>query len=102
MERRREKNAGWMSVPQFGAWDQKGGASPNYSMVFGQARENRKQAKKDVKHLSLGNEAELVSRHGHHTQHHRHQQHPHKSQDDDSLARKKKFMTYVNCCIKPH
>jgi len=52
---------GWTAVPQFGEWDQKGGASPNYSMVFGQARANRKEFKKNVKHLSLGNESELAA-----------------------------------------
>jgi len=50
-----------MAVPQFGAWDQKGGASPNYSMVFGQARAKRKQAKNQIK---LGNEANLVAKRG--------------------------------------
>ncbi|KAK9673573.1 hypothetical protein RND81_12G176000 [Saponaria officinalis] len=102
MERRRENNTGWMSVPQFGAWDKKGGSSPNYSMVFGQARENRKQAKRDVKHLSLGNEADLMSRHAHHHAQHHHHPHPHNRSQDDSLTRKKTLMTYVNCCIRPY
>uniref|UniRef100_M4E6C8 RIN4 pathogenic type III effector avirulence factor Avr cleavage site domain-containing protein n=1 Tax=Brassica campestris TaxID=3711 RepID=M4E6C8_BRACM len=28
------KNSPWLSVPQFGDWDQKGGTIPDYSMDF--------------------------------------------------------------------
>ncbi|XP_062082271.1 uncharacterized protein LOC133788707 isoform X1 [Humulus lupulus] len=56
-----EKN-GWMSIPQFGGWDQKGGT--DYSMVFSRARANRKQQKMDLsefKRSSLGNEREFIN-----------------------------------------
>ena len=49
------------AVPQFGAWHQKGGASPNYSVVFSQARAKRKQDKHEIK---LGNEANLAAKPG--------------------------------------
>ncbi|MED6122339.1 hypothetical protein PIB30_038915, partial [Stylosanthes scabra] len=53
------------SVPQFGGWDQKDPAATNYSMVFAQARANRKSMKSDLsdslKRSSLGSEEDLVS-----------------------------------------
>nr|GMC64235.1 uncharacterized protein LOC109147236 [Ipomoea batatas] len=55
-----EKNAPWLSVPQFGDWDQKG-ALPDYSLDFSKIREMRKQNKRDVSRASLGNEEELMS-----------------------------------------
>ncbi|OAY57935.1 hypothetical protein MANES_02G136400v8 [Manihot esculenta] len=80
---KQEKN-GWTSVPQFGGWDSKTPVNTDYSVVFQQARANRKQQKRDIKHPSLGNEREFA-----HTQ------------QDDSVMRKKKILTYINCCIKP-
>ncbi|KAH7520713.1 hypothetical protein FEM48_Zijuj08G0174600 [Ziziphus jujuba var. spinosa] len=55
-----EKNAPWLSVPQFGDWDQKGQV-PDYSLDFSKIREMRKQNKRDVSRASLGNEEELIS-----------------------------------------
>ncbi|KAB5548080.1 hypothetical protein DKX38_011486 [Salix brachista] len=55
-----KKNAPWLSVPQFGDWDQKG-ELPDYSLDFSKIREMRKQNKKDVSRASLGNEEELVN-----------------------------------------
>nr|GMC57842.1 uncharacterized protein LOC109147236 [Ipomoea batatas] len=55
-----QKNAPWLSVPQFGDWDQKG-ALPDYSLDFSKIREMRKQNKRDVSRASLGNEEELMS-----------------------------------------
>ncbi|KAF3663574.1 putative pre-mRNA-processing factor 6-like [Capsicum annuum] len=55
------KAAPWLSVPQFGDWDQKGGVMPDYSMDFSKIRENRKQNKRDLSRASLGNEEELIS-----------------------------------------
>ncbi|KAF9597847.1 hypothetical protein IFM89_021932 [Coptis chinensis] len=83
MENRREKPV-WMSVPQFGGWDHKTGAAPDYSMVFTRARANRKEVKKETTRSSIGNEQELIV---------------HNNQDD-AIARKKKILTYFNCCIK--
>ncbi|KAL5580334.1 hypothetical protein UlMin_012776 [Ulmus minor] len=87
MDKHKEKN-GWMSVPQFGGWDHKGPGATNYSMVFSQARANRKHQKNELtkfKRSSLGNERELIN-----AQH-----------EDDSVMRKKKILTYINCCIRP-
>ncbi|CAN4106486.1 unnamed protein product [Withania somnifera] len=60
MDDRKEKAAPWLSVPQFGDWDQKG-VMPDYSMDFSKIRENRKQNKRDLSRASLGNEEELIS-----------------------------------------
>ncbi|XP_057807021.1 uncharacterized protein LOC131021757 isoform X1 [Salvia miltiorrhiza] len=59
MEDRKERNAPWLSVPQFGDWDQKG-PLPDYSMDFSKIREMRKQNKRDPSRASLGNEEELI------------------------------------------
>ncbi|OMO87178.1 Pathogenic type III effector avirulence factor Avr cleavage site, partial [Corchorus capsularis] len=48
----------WTSVPQFGGWD-KGPGATNYSMVFSQARANRKQQKINIRR-SLGSQQELI------------------------------------------
>ncbi|XP_004491234.1 uncharacterized protein [Cicer arietinum] len=57
------------SVPQFGGWDQKAPGATDYSMVFTQARENKKHQKTDltqVKRNSIGNEQDLAkASHGH-------------------------------------
>ncbi|XVE83239.1 hypothetical protein DITRI_Ditri16bG0071800 [Diplodiscus trichospermus] len=58
MEDRKEKNAPWLSVPQFGDWDQKG-QLPDYSLDFSKIREMRKQNKREVSRASLGNEEEF-------------------------------------------
>ncbi|KAI3798561.1 hypothetical protein L1987_33838 [Smallanthus sonchifolius] len=55
-----EKNAPWLSVPQFGDWDQKG-PLPDYSLDFSKIREKRKQNKRELSRTSIGNEEELVS-----------------------------------------
>nr|XP_016474370.1 PREDICTED: uncharacterized protein LOC107796146 isoform X2 [Nicotiana tabacum] len=60
MDDRKEKTEPWLSVPQFGDWDQKG-VMPDYSMDFSKIRENRKQNKRDLSRASLGNEEELIS-----------------------------------------
>ncbi|XP_058079373.1 uncharacterized protein LOC131227579 [Magnolia sinica] len=92
MENKKENNA-WKAVPQFGGWDHKTGGNTNYSMVFSQARANRKQHKSDFNRGSLGNEEELIPKHHHHlVAGHHHQV--------DSPSRRKKFLSYFNCCIK--
>ncbi|GER48989.1 mitochondrial transcription termination factorfamily protein [Striga asiatica] len=60
MEDHKERNAPWLSVPQFGDWDQKG-ELPDYSMDFSKIREMRKQNKRDPSRASLGNEEELIT-----------------------------------------
>ncbi|KAK4441409.1 hypothetical protein Salat_0475800 [Sesamum alatum] len=60
MENSRGKNR--MSVPQFGGWDGKAQDETNYSVVFSQARANRKKHKSELPTRSsngLGNEFEL-------------------------------------------
>ncbi|MCL7021831.1 hypothetical protein MKW94_009952 [Papaver nudicaule] len=86
--------------PDLGGWEQKvgGGFNTDYSMVFNRARANRKQVKKDRINNpnSIGNEAEINPVHQHH--HHHHQQHNHAH--DDSVIRKKRILSYFNCCIR--
>ncbi|KAF7834215.1 uncharacterized protein G2W53_009074 [Senna tora] len=60
MEDRKEKAAPWLSVPQFGDWDQKGQV-PDYSLDFSKIREMRKQNKTNLSRASLGNEEELMA-----------------------------------------
>lgn len=54
-----QKNGGWLSVPQFGDWDQRGQV-PDYSLDFSKIRETRKQNKTNISRASLGNEEEFV------------------------------------------
>ncbi|KAF5180920.1 sorbin/SH3 domain protein [Thalictrum thalictroides] len=96
-----QKTAPWMSVPQFGDWDQKGGV-PDYSMDFSKIREMRKQNKRDPSRASLGNEEEFISQPNSNDQ-----LHPHPHQDDhhlrhkeDSPIARKSFLSYFNCCVK--
>ncbi|GLT81772.1 hypothetical protein SLE2022_002060 [Rubroshorea leprosula] len=83
----RKENATWMSVPQFGGWDRISQGVTNYSKVFSQARAKRKQQKSDARH-SIGNEEELVAT-------------TLPPQEDDSIMRKRKILTYINCCTRP-
>ncbi|KVI08540.1 hypothetical protein Ccrd_013089 [Cynara cardunculus var. scolymus] len=54
------KNAPWLSVPQFGDWDQKG-PLPDYSLDFSKIREMRKQNKREISRTSIGNEEDFIS-----------------------------------------
>lgn len=56
-----QKTVSWLSVPQFGDWDQKGGALPDYSLDFSKIREMRKQNKRDPSRASLGNEEDFIN-----------------------------------------
>ncbi|CBI21513.3 hypothetical protein AAG906_024129 [Vitis piasezkii] len=97
MEDRKEKAAPWLSVPQFGDWDQKGQV-PDYSLDFSKIREMRKQNKRDVSRASLGNEEELVAppttnadtRQTDH--HHYHQSH--------SPTGRRSILGCFSCCVK--
>ncbi|KAG2399500.1 uncharacterized protein HKW66_Vig0080180 [Vigna angularis] len=77
----KKKNAPWLSVPQFGDWDQKGQV-PDYSLDFSKIREMRKQNKTNISRASLGNEEELMASSTNnttntvHSDEHQHQ-HPH-------------------------
>ncbi|BFG35290.1 hypothetical protein CerSpe_215640 [Prunus speciosa] len=100
MEDRKEKNAPWLSVPQFGDWDQKGQV-PDYSLDFSKIREMRKQNKRDVSRASLGNEEELSATntanveppHNDHHPHHYHQRH-------HSPTTRRSIFSYFNCCVR--
>lgn len=75
------------SVPQFGAWDQKGGGGAggegtNYTVVFTQARADRKQNKSELPHHTLANHnnhlhqtTNTTFQPPHHKQHHHHHHH---------------------------
>ncbi|KAK4371403.1 hypothetical protein RND71_010878 [Anisodus tanguticus] len=95
-----KKNGPWLSVPQFGQWDQKG-VFPDYSMDFSKIRENRKQNKNDLSRASLGNENELIFStkrdassvySAHSNDHHYHQ--------NKSPTRMRRIFRYFNCCSK--
>ncbi|KAH1255461.1 hypothetical protein GmHk_04G011611 [Glycine max] len=81
MEQSKEKNAPWLSVPQFGDWDQKGQV-PDYSLDFSKIRETRKQNKTNISRASLGNEEELTASatNNANTVHSDEHQHPHYNQ----------------------
>ncbi|KAK4790977.1 hypothetical protein SAY86_031390 [Trapa natans] len=49
-----------MAVPQFGGWDHKSPESTNYSVVFSQARANRKHHKSGFGHKGLGEQREVL------------------------------------------
>ncbi|KAK9110586.1 hypothetical protein Sjap_018646 [Stephania japonica] len=99
MDDRKEKAAPWLSVPQFGDWDQKGGL-PDYSLDFSKIREMRKQNKRDISRASLGNEEELISSQStiNSDQPNHHEQLPH--HHVHSPTGRKSFLSYFNCCIK--
>ncbi|KAG6605945.1 hypothetical protein SDJN02_02690, partial [Cucurbita argyrosperma subsp. argyrosperma] len=126
MDTRAEKNNRWKSVPEFGGWDHNAPGASNYSVVFSQARANRKQQKTDLtefKRASLGNEREMMAmadKHLRQQNHHHHRHHSHNShhsryehhpqyqhrlrphQHDPVVPqKKKKILTYINCCIRP-
>ncbi|KAF8082842.1 hypothetical protein N665_0805s0012 [Sinapis alba] len=112
-EDRKEKNSPWLSVPQFGDWDQKGGgggAMPDYSMDFTKIREMRKQNKRDPSLASFGNEEELIKPpessaptaklttvHSENNQHFSPDRHHH--QPHSPSARRSIFSCF-NCCVK--
>lgn len=77
------QDKGRKAVPQFGAWEQKGGESSNYSVVFSQARAHRKQAKTVIRPLSLGNETDLVAQQNPHL----HPYHHHHQNDESTMVR---------------
>ena len=94
----KEKNTPWLSVPQFGDWDQKG-AVPDYSMDFSKIREMRKQNKRDVSRASLGNEEELISSTTTATTTTT-QTEPHHYHLNHSSTTRRSIFSYFNCCAK--
>ncbi|KAI3941347.1 hypothetical protein MKW92_047220 [Papaver armeniacum] len=96
-----EKNGSYLSVPQFGDWDQKGGL-PDYSMDFSKIREMRKQNKRELSRASIGNEEELISQNNtKKTDDLQQQQHQHHHQlHDNSPAARRSILSYFNCCVR--
>ncbi|KAL9459245.1 hypothetical protein AB3S75_002603 [Citrus x aurantiifolia] len=104
MEDRKEKNAPWLSVPQFGDWDQKGQV-PDYSLDFSKIREMRKQNKRDVSRASLGNEEDFInptapSNNKAHNNQDDEQHHFHQSHHHHSPTTRRSFLSFFNCCVK--
>ncbi|KAI9165123.1 hypothetical protein LWI28_008273 [Acer negundo] len=101
MEDRKERNAPWLSVPQFGDWDQKG-ELPDYSMDFSKIREMRKQNKRDVSRASLGNEEDFINPTAPsvNTAHNDQNRHFHHHQSQHSPTTRRSFLSYFNCCVK--
>ncbi|KAK8607012.1 hypothetical protein V6N13_052763 [Hibiscus sabdariffa] len=89
MEDRKEKNGAWLSVPQFGDWEQKG-QMPDYSLDFSKIREMRKQNKREMSRASLGNEDEFTNPTPTTTVHVHH----------PSPTAKRGIFSCFNCCIK--
>ncbi|KAI4317192.1 hypothetical protein L6164_025083 [Bauhinia variegata] len=100
MEDRKEKNAPWLSVPQFGDWDQKGQV-PDYSLDFSKIREMRKQNKTNLSRASLGNEEELMASNTTSVSTgHSEPQHPHYHQTQHSPTRRRSILSCFSCCVK--
>ncbi|XP_016452351.1 uncharacterized protein LOC107776907 isoform X2 [Nicotiana tabacum] len=77
------RKTGWLSVPQFGEWDQKTPSETNYSVVFSQARANRKHHKSDLTYRSYDFEQDLLCR----------------EREQAARRKKNKFLTYLSCCL---
>ncbi|KAK1432441.1 hypothetical protein QVD17_09337 [Tagetes erecta] len=106
LDRSDEKNAPWMSVPQFGDWDQKG-PLPDYSLDFSKIREMRKQNKRDISRASIGNDEELMSSYSSSNTSKLNAANnsapPHHGYDDDehpSPTGRRSILSYFNCCVK--
>ncbi|KAK8652754.1 hypothetical protein V6N13_126779 [Hibiscus sabdariffa] len=94
MDDRKERNAPWVSVPQFGDWDQKGQV-PDYSLDFSKIREMRKQNKRDVSRASLGNEQDLINP----TATAPSDSYP-QNHHSPSVTTRRRILNYLSCCVK--
>ncbi|KAK8482400.1 hypothetical protein V6N13_043597 [Hibiscus sabdariffa] len=99
MEDRKEKNAPWLSVPQFGDWDQKGQV-PDYSLDFSKIREMRKQNKRDVSRASLGNEEDFINPTATGVGTAPGDDHHNYPQNHHSPSTRRRILNYFSCCIK--
>ncbi|GAU32785.1 hypothetical protein TSUD_152320 [Trifolium subterraneum] len=97
-----------MSVPQFGGWDNKSKGATNYSLLFFQARENKKNLKTYLtRRDSIRNDqmfaiksAKKHHRHGGHGPYTRFSQHD--RGHSDPPERSKNVLSYMNwCSCKP-
>ncbi|KAK1410731.1 hypothetical protein QVD17_37270 [Tagetes erecta] len=94
-----EKNAPWLSVPQFGDWDQKG-PLPDYSLDFSKIREKRKQNKRELSRTSIGNEEEFISSNKSKVE--APQREPVVTNQDYNHppTNRKSLLSYFSCCVK--
>ncbi|KAL1347949.1 uncharacterized protein [Arachis hypogaea] len=101
------------SVPQFGGWDQRDPGSTNYSMVFAQARANKKSMKNDltesIKRASLGSDEEFLNANAN-ANHAQGKSHAnanaivnvnHAHQDEPLGMGRRRIPTFIDCCIRP-
>lgn len=95
----KEKNVSWLSVPQFGDWDQKGGALPDYSLDFSKIREMRKQNKRDPSRASLGNEEDFINPTAPANNRPQSEENQHFTQNHSPTPRRS-FLRYFNCCVR--
>ncbi|XXG50679.1 hypothetical protein AAC387_Pa02g4635 [Persea americana] len=75
-----QETSGRNTVPQFGGWDPKTGGSPDYSVVFSRARENRKKHKSEFNRPTLENDEQLAT-----------------NQSKDSTPARRKILSYLRC-----
>lgn len=73
-----------MSVPEFGGWDQKAPGTTDYSMVFTQARANKKQQKTNLTEIKADS---VHANHGQALHHHRVPGHAHAHEDPVVMVR---------------
>lgn len=94
-----QKTEPWLSVPQFGDWDQRGQV-PDYSLDFSKIREMRKQNKRDASRASLGNEEELISSATSSSKPSKVDTLHHDYNQDHSPTRRRSIFSYFHCCVK--
>lgn len=88
-----------MSVPQFGGWDQNEPGAIDYTVMFTQARENKKHQKAnliEIRRKSFGSERDFVnSNHGRAPRHHvRSHTHSHAHEDHVVMVRLFSFFSF--------
>ncbi|CAH9133244.1 unnamed protein product [Cuscuta epithymum] len=96
----RERRGG-MSVPQFGGWDKEPGRgegeSISYTVVFSQARDNRKQHKTELPRYSLDNNNDNDDLlHGSRSRN-RHRKHDHHMSVPPPIKRRKTCLSWFSC-----
>ncbi|KAL9245697.1 hypothetical protein vseg_019319 [Gypsophila vaccaria] len=95
----KKRNGSWLSVPQFGEWDQKG-AFPDYSVDFSKIREMRKLSKRDPSRASLGNEVEFINSTTTPTPKKACDNEPHFTESNAQMTARKSILSYFNCCAR--
>ncbi|CAI9766990.1 unnamed protein product [Fraxinus pennsylvanica] len=100
MDDPKKRNAIWLSVPQFGDWDQKA-TLPDYSMDFSKIRQTRMQ-NKDISRASLGNEKELTpsTTKNSNAARNDNSRDYHNYHKNHSPTGRRSIFSYFNCCVK--